>query len=56
MGLQPTACQLVLMLPEDRFVNCVYTVTVLVGPCHQGMVHPQVADRGTASDMEGSCE
>jgi hypothetical protein len=29
---------------------------VTVGPCHQGMARPQVADRGTASDKEGSCE
>jgi len=28
----------------------------VVGPCHYGMARPQVADRGTASDMEGSCE
>ena len=27
-----------------------------VGPCHHGMARPQVADGGTASDMEGSCE
>jgi len=27
-----------------------------VGPCHHGMARPQVADEGTASDMEGSCE
>jgi len=27
-----------------------------VGPCHQGMARPQVADRGTASDKEGCCE
>jgi hypothetical protein len=27
-----------------------------VGPCHHGMALPQVADGGTASDMEGSCE
>jgi hypothetical protein len=25
-------------------------------PCHQGMARPRVADRGTASNMEGSCE
>jgi len=30
--------------------------SVLVGPCHHGMAQPQVADRGTASDKEGSCE
>ena len=26
-----------------------------VGPCHQGMARPQVADGGAASYMEGSC-
>ena len=30
--------------------------TMLVGPCHHGMARPQVAERGTASDKEGSCE
>jgi len=30
--------------------------TVLVGPCHNGMARPQVADRGTASDKVGNCE
>ena len=30
--------------------------SVFVGPCHHGMARPQVADGGTASDMEGSCE
>ena len=28
----------------------------VVGPCHHGMARPQIADRGTASDKEGSCE
>jgi hypothetical protein len=32
------------------------TLTMNVGPCHHGMARPQVADGGTASDMEGSCE
>jgi hypothetical protein len=27
-----------------------------VGPCHHGMARPRVADGGTASYMEGSCE
>jgi hypothetical protein len=27
-----------------------------VGLCHDGMARPQVADGGTASSMEGSCE
>ena len=30
--------------------------TVFVCPCHHGMARPQVADGGTASNMEGSCE
>ena len=29
---------------------------VFVGPCHHGMARLQVANGGTASDMEGSCE
>ena len=29
---------------------------VFVGPCHHVMARPQVADGGTASDMEGNCE
>jgi hypothetical protein len=31
-------------------------LTMNVGPCHHGMARPQVADGGTASYMEGSCE
>ena len=31
-------------------------ICVFVGPRHHGMARPQVADGGTASDMEGSCE
>jgi len=27
-----------------------------VGSCHHGMARPQVADGGTASDIEGSCQ
>jgi hypothetical protein len=27
-----------------------------VGPCHHGIARPQVADGGTASDMEGNWE
>ena len=29
---------------------------MFVSPCKQGMARPQVADGGTGSDMEGSCE
>jgi len=35
---------------------CVIDLTHAVGLCHHGMACPQVADRGTASDKEGSCE
>ena len=28
----------------------------VVDPCHHGMARPQVAERETASDKEGSCE
>jgi len=28
----------------------------VAGPRHHGMARPQIADRGTASDKEGSCE
>ena len=31
-------------------------MTVFVGPCHHVMARPQVADGGTASNMEGSYE
>ena len=33
-----------------------YRQCMVVGPCHHGMARPQVADRGTASFMEGTCE
>jgi len=39
-----------------QFLLCVYVVAMLMGPCHHGMARPQVADRGTASNKEGSCE
>ena len=38
------------------FVIMVVVSIYVVGPCHHGMARPQVADRGTASDKEGSCE
>ena len=36
--------------------SCVEYHPVFVGPCHHGMARPQVANGGTASDMQGSCE
>jgi hypothetical protein len=49
---------------ESYFFETEYTVkyfsntlrSMYVGPCHHGMARPQVADGGTASYMEGSCE
>ena len=40
------------LLIYGRYKLC----AVFVCPCHQDMARPQVADGGTASDMEGSCE
>jgi hypothetical protein len=40
----------------ETFYVLVYIHTMNVGPCHHGMARLQVADGGTASDMEGSCE
>jgi hypothetical protein len=34
----------------------VHILAMNVGPCHHGMARPPVADGGTASNMEGSCE
>ena len=40
------------------FILTMFTLNypLFVGPCHHGMVCPQVVDGGTASDMKGSCE
>ena len=40
----------------DHIHAYIYITAVFVGPCHHGMARPQVADGGTASEMEGSCE
>ena len=42
----------------NKYIKFIITETLpcVVGPCHHGMARPQVADRGTASNMEGSCE
>jgi hypothetical protein len=44
------------MLQNDNSIAVYYYYYMNVGPCHQGMTRPQVADEGTASNMEGSCE
>jgi len=36
-----------------RFITALKSV---VSACHHGMARPEAADRGTASDKEGSCE
>ena len=38
-----------------NMVQCIL-IYVKVGPCHDGIARPQVADAGAASDMEDSCE
>ena len=38
------------------FVLCECVYAMNVGPCHHGMARPQVADGGTASNTENSCE
>ena len=42
----------------ECLLECNYVAQIIeyTGPCHHGMARPQVADEGTASDMEGSCE
>ena len=47
----------VMFCKQDQYLMSLYTSPLyVVGPCHHGMARPQVADRGTASDKEGSCE
>ena len=41
---------------SSRFLRLKDGDPVFLGPCHHGVARPQVADGGTASDMEGSCE
>jgi len=41
---------------KQNCVKCFNGCYYVVGPCHHGMARPQVADRGTASDKEDSCE
>jgi hypothetical protein len=36
--------------------NLIIPSTSLISPCHQCTALPQVADGGTASNMEGTCE
>jgi len=44
------------LLAEGSILGSLREVGYVVGPCHHGMARPQVADRGTASFMEGSYE
>ena len=44
------------MITGQCIIVYMYCIYYVVGPCHHGMARPQVADRGTASDKEGSCE
>jgi hypothetical protein len=49
-----TAWRVLRLQMEER--PPIWRVAVNVGPCYHGMARPQVADGGTASYMEGSCE
>jgi hypothetical protein len=40
----------------ETYLVCRITYIIPIGPCHHGMARPQVADGGTASNMEGSFE
>ena len=53
--ISPDTCT-ALFLCFITYLTFVEFIPVLVGPCHHGMARPQVVDRGTASDKEGSCE
>ena len=41
---------------NGRLNQSMSTDAVFVGPCHHGMARPQVADGGTAYNVEDSCE
>jgi len=51
-GVTENTLSLLQHLPFSLFLLTLH----VVGPCHHGMARPHVADRGTASDKEGSCE
>ena len=48
------ACVCVCVCTRAQACACVHAV--FVDPCHNGMARPQVADGGTASNMESSYE
>jgi hypothetical protein len=52
----PIHIKILLINNEYKLFNVLETCSMNVGPCHHGMTAPQVADGGTTSDMEGSCE
>jgi hypothetical protein len=51
-GAHPASCT----MGPGSFLGDKATWAVFVGPCHHGTARPQVADGGTPSDKEGSCE
>ena len=57
--VQPVVSRYTDWSTQPTSIDCIFTNLRLpwsVGPCHHGMTRLQVADRGTASNMEGSCE
>jgi hypothetical protein len=54
LDLLNTILRIRLLYNYTNYMNILFSMNV--GPCHHGMARPQVEDRGTASNMEGSCE
>ena len=48
--------KIVMPCDSEEFITVRLLLLPVVGPCHHSMARPQVVDRGTASDEEGSCE
>jgi hypothetical protein len=52
----PCCASVHLPIGKNDKSTIISTVSALVGLCHHGIARPQFADRGMASDKEGSCE
>ena len=57
-NVESLLCGSWIYINSDIIVLCLLlcSMFLFVGPCHHGMARPRVADGGTASHMEGSCE
>ena len=52
VGRMKSPCEIQKNINFDKALSGV----ISGGPCHHDMARPQVADGGTASNMEGNCE